>query len=85
MSINFASFSPVVGTVITVGGLLFSVGIQAEKLGSLGVKVNAMEMKEEKKNDMLCEIHGKIKSIDERLNYIESEMKEIKYHLFKKN
>ena len=84
MSINIASLSPVVGTVITVGGLLFSVGIQAEKLGSLGVKVNAMEMKEEK-NDILYDIHGKIKSIDERSNYIETEMKEIKYHLFKKN
>lgn len=84
MSINITSFSPVIGTVITVGGLLFSVGIQAEKLGSLGVKVDAMEMKHEKKNDILCDIHGKIISIDERLNYIETEMKEIKQHLFKK-
>ena len=29
---------------------------------------------------MLCNIHGKIKSIDERLNYIETE-KEIKWSL----
>ena len=59
------------------GGLLFAVGIQAENL-VVGVKVNAMEMN---KKMIYYMIHGKIKSIDERLNYIETEMK--KYHLFK--
>ena len=50
MSINFATLAPIVATVATAGGLIFQIGTHSEKLGSLGLKVNALELAKSRDN-----------------------------------
>ena len=52
MSINFTTLAPIVATVATAGGLIFQIGTHSEKLGSLGLKVDALEKKEEYNNKL---------------------------------
>ena len=42
-----------VATIATAGGLIFQIGTHSEKLGSLGLKVDALEKKEEYNNKLL--------------------------------
>ena len=88
MSINFATLAPMVATLATAGGLIFQIGTHSEKLGSLGLKVDALEKKEEYNNKLLYDIHGKMcvfeekfNEIDGRFNNVESELKEIKKYV----
>lgn len=85
MSINITTLAPLVGTLVTAGGVIFHVGSHSEKLGSLGLKVDALERKDEYNNKILSDIHAKMcvfderfKEIDQRFNNVESELKEIK-------
>ena len=84
--------APMVATMATAGGLIFQIGTHSEKLGSLGLKVEALEKKEEYNNKLLYDIHGKMcvfeekfKEIDQRFNNVESELKEIKKYVCLKN
>ena len=88
MSVNFATLAPIVATVATAGGLIFQIGTHSEKLGSLGLKVDALEKKEEYNNKLLFDIHGKMcvfeekfNEIDGRFNNVESDLKEIKKYV----
>ena len=78
MSINFANLAPVVATMATAGGLIFQIGKHSEKLGSLGLNVEALEKKEEYNNKLLYEIHGKMCVFEEKFKDIEDDLKEIK-------
>lgn len=85
MSINISTLAPLVGTLVTAGGIIFHIGSHSEKLGSLGLKVNALEQKDDYNNKILSDIHAKMcvfderfKEIDVRFNNVESELKEIK-------
>ena len=88
MSINFATLAPIIGTMATAGGIIFHIGSHSEKLGSPGLKVSALETKEEYTNKLLYDIHGKMcvfeekfNEIDGRFNHVESELKEIKKYV----
>ena len=85
MNINITTIAPLVGTIATAGGIIFHIGSHSEKLGSLGLKVNALERKDEYNNKILSDIHAKMcvfderfKEIDQRFNNVENELKEIK-------
>ena len=85
MSINITTLAPWVGTLVSAGGVIFHIGSHSEKLGSLGLKVDALERKDEYNNKILSDIHAKMcvfderfKEIDQRFNNVESELKEIK-------
>ena len=47
MNVNFATIAPMIATMATAGGLIFQIGTHSEKLGSMGLKVEALEKKEE--------------------------------------
>ena len=54
MSINITTLAPLVGTLVTAGGVIFHIGSHSEKLGSLGLKVDALERKDEYNNKILA-------------------------------
>ena len=78
MSINFANMAPIVATMATAGGLIFQIGSHSEKLASMGLKVEALEKKEEYNNKLLFDIHGKMCVFEEKFKDIEDDLKEIK-------
>ena len=43
MSVNFTQLAPIIGAFVTTGGILFQTGKQAEKLDTIGIKVEAQE------------------------------------------
>ena len=92
MSINITTLAPLFGAFVTTGGIIFHIGSHSEKLGSLGLKVDALERKDEYNNKILSDIHAKMcvfderfKDIDQRFNNVESELKEIKSIICNKN
>ena len=62
---------PYIGGIISIGGIIFQVGKQAEKLHLIENKVYANENKNNDLSKTIYDIHGKVCSI-------EGEIKEIK-------
>ena len=78
MSLNFSQLAPIIGAMATVSGIIFQIGTHSEKLGSLGLKVEALSKKDEYNNKLLYDIHGKMCVFEEKFKEIEGDLKEIK-------
>ena len=85
MSLNFSQLAPIIGAMATVSGIIFQIGTHSEKLGSLGLKVEALNKKDEYNNKLLYDIHGKMCVFEEKFKEIEEDLKEIKLCVKKYN
>ena len=85
MSLNFSQLAPIIGAMATASGIIFQIGTHSEKLGSLGLKVEALSKKDEYNNKLLYDIHGKMCVFEEKFKEIEEDLKEIKLCVKKHN
>ena len=81
MSINMQIIGPVIAASATVGGMIFQMGKQSEKLDFLGSKVEAQEKKEEFMNGKLCEIYNKMNTLQSDVSYMKEDIHDIKLKL----
>jgi hypothetical protein len=78
MSINMQIIGPVIAASATVGGMIFQMGKQSEKLDFLGTKAEAQEKKEEFMNEKLCEIYNKMNTLQSDVSYMKEDIHDIK-------
>ncbi len=78
MSINMQIIGPVIAASATVGGMIFQMGKQSEKLDFLGTKVEAQEKKDEFMNEKLCEIYNKMNTLQSDVSYMKEDIHDIK-------
>ncbi len=81
MSVNLQQFLPLVGGLISVGGLIFKMGQHAEKLDVLDLKVYAQEKKVELNHNIINEIHNDLSILRNDISYMKEDIHEIKNRL----
>jgi hypothetical protein len=81
MSINLQNILPLVGGLISVGGLIFKMGQHAEKLDVLDLKVYAQEKKVEINHNIINEIHNDLCILKNDISYMKEDVHEIKNRL----
>jgi hypothetical protein len=69
---------PFIGASLSIGGIIFQIGKQSEKLHSIGFQVNALEQKDDYHNNFMNDINSKLLLADEKLKNIENDVKYIK-------
>ena len=83
MSINFNTLAPISATVISIGGLIFQIGRHSEKLDLLNNKVYAQEKKVDENYKYINDMKIFMSRSDEKLDDMNTTIKEIKYKLEK--
>ncbi len=83
MSINMQVIGPIIAASATVGGMIFQMGKQSEKLDFIGMKVEAQEKKEEFLNEKLCEIYNKMNTLQNDVSYMKEDVHDIKLSISK--
>ena len=83
MSINFNTIAPISATVISIGGLIFQIGRHSEKLDLLNNKVYAQEKKVDENYKYINDMKVFMSRSDEKLDDMNTSIKEIKYKLEK--
>jgi hypothetical protein len=79
MSINVSQMiAPMVAVSATIGGIIFQVGKQSEKLDFIGMKVEAQGKKEECSNGKICEIFNTVNSLQSDISYMKEDIHDIK-------
>ena len=81
MSINLQNILPLVGGLISVGGLIFKMGQHAEKLDVLDLSVHAQEKKVEINHNIINEIHNDLCILKNDISYMKEDVHEIKNRL----
>tara|TARA_B110001450_G_C17655824_1_gene495207 strand:- start:1188 stop:1436 length:249 start_codon:yes stop_codon:yes gene_type:complete len=81
MSVNLQQFLPLMGGLISVGGLIFKMGQHAEKLDVLDLKVYAQEKKVEINHNIINEIHNDLSILRNDISYMKEDIHEIKNRL----
>tara|TARA_Y100000996_G_scaffold390033_1_gene350909 strand:- start:1207 stop:1461 length:255 start_codon:yes stop_codon:yes gene_type:complete len=81
MSINFQHIAPIIAACVTTGGLVFQVGKQSERMDIIGLKVEAQEKKNEKRDFAITEMNSKLNIISNDLAHLKTDIKEIKTKL----
>jgi len=81
MSVNLQQFLPLMGGLISVGGLIFKMGQHAEKLDVLDLKVYAQEKKIELNHNIINEIHNDLCILKNDISYMKEDVHEIKNRL----
>jgi|TARA_B110000914_G_C15103890_1_gene282980 hypothetical protein len=81
MSVNLQQFLPLMGGLISVGGLIFKMGQHAEKLDVLDLKVYAQEKKVELNHNIINEIHNDLSILRNDISYMKEDIHEIKNRL----
>tara|TARA_B100000900_G_C19952134_1_gene462122 strand:- start:98 stop:337 length:240 start_codon:yes stop_codon:yes gene_type:complete len=74
---------PIIAASATVGGMIFQMGKQSEKLDFIGMKVEAQEKKEEFLNEKLCEIYNKMNTLQNDVSYMKEDVHDIKLSISK--
>ena len=74
---------PIIAASATVGGMIFQMGKQSEKLDFIGMKVEAQEKKEEFLNEKLCEIYNKMNTLQNDISYMKGDIHDIKLKVSK--
>jgi len=69
---------PIVGTTISLGTLIYHTGKHAHMLENLGISVHALDKKDNEYNKLLYEMKSNLGIINEKLNNIEDDVREIK-------
>ena len=83
MSINFNTIAPISATVLSIGGLVFQIGKHSEKLDLLNNKVYAQEKKVDENYKYINDMKIFMSRSDEKLDDMNTSIKEIKYKLEK--
>ena len=83
MSINFNTIAPISATVLSIGGLVFQIGRHSEKLDLLNNKVYAQEKKVDENYKYINDTKIFMSRSDEKLDDMNTSIKEIKYKLEK--
>ena len=81
MSMNFQTLAPIIAGCTTIGGMIFQIGKQSEKLEFIGLKVEAQEKKYEFNTSKLCEIHGDMNLLKNDISNIKEDIQEIKTYI----
>jgi len=81
MSINLQHILPLLGGLISVGGLVFKMGQHAEKLDVLDLSVHAQEKKVEINHNIINEIHNDLGILKNDISYMKEDVHEIKNRL----
>ena len=83
MSINFNTIAPISATILSIGGLVFQIGKHSEKLDLLNNKVYAQEKKVDENYKYINDMKIFMSRSDEKLDDMNSNIKEIKMKLDK--
>lgn len=83
MSINFNTLAPISATVLSLGGLVYQIGRNSEKLDLLNNKVYAQEKKVDENYKYINDMKIFMSRSDEKLDDMNTTIKEIKYKLEK--
>ena len=83
MSINFNTIAPISATVLSIGGIVFQIGRHSEKLDLLNNKVYAQEKKVDENYKYINDMKIFMSRSDEKLDDMNTSIKEIKYKLEK--
>jgi len=83
MSINFNTLAPISATVLSLGGLVYQIGRNSEKLDLLNNKVYAQEKKVDENYKYINDMKIFMSRSDEKLDDMNTSIKEIKYKLEK--
>jgi hypothetical protein len=70
-----------IGAAVTIGGIIFKIGQQSEKLETIGLKVEAQEFKDIKENEHICDIKNEMIILKTDLSYIKQDIHDIKNKL----
>lgn len=81
MSVNLQQFLPLMGGLISVGGLIFKMGQHAEKIDVLDLKVYAQEKKVELNHNIINDIHNDLSILRNDISYMKEDIHEIKKKL----
>ena len=81
MSVNLQQFLPLMGGLISVGGLIFKMGQHAEKIDVLDLKVYAQEKKIELNHNIINDIHNDLSILRNDISYMKEDIHEIKNKL----
>ena len=81
MSVNLQQFLPLMGGLISVGGLIFKMGQHAEKIDVLDLKVYAQEKKVELNHNIINDIHNDLSILRNDISYMKEDIHEIKNRL----
>jgi len=81
MSVNLQQFLPLMGGLISVGGLIFKMGQHAEKIDVLDLKVYAQEKKIELNHNIINDIHNDLSILRNDISYMKEDIHEIKNRL----
>ena len=80
---NLGNSARIVTAIMAVGGVIYQTGRLTHKLDSLVPQVHALENEKKDIQDTLFEIHGKVSSMNEKVDMITDDMKEIKRKMFR--
>ena len=80
---NLGNISRVSMLVITIGGIIFQVGKLSEKVDTILPKVHSLEENQKANNNVLFDIHGKVSSLNEKIDGIGNDVKMIKKRVFR--
>ena len=80
---NLGNSARIVTALMAVGGVIYQTGRLTHKLDSLVPQVHALENEKKDIQDTLFEIHGKVSSMNEKVDMMTEDMKEIKRKMFR--
>lgn len=83
MSINLNTIAPISATILSIGGLIFQLGKHSEKLDLLSNTVYAQEKKVNENYKYINDMKIFMNRSDEKLDDMNTSIKEIKYKLEK--
>ena len=83
MSINFNTIAPISATILSIGGLIFHLGKNSEKLDLLGNTVYAQEKKVSENYKYINDMKVFMSRYDEKIDDINNNIKDIKVKLDK--
>ena len=83
MSINLNTIAPISATILSIGGLIFHLGKNSEKLDLLSNTVYAQEKKVNENYKYINDMKIFMNRSDEKLDDMNTNIKEIKYKLEK--
>ena len=83
MSTIYNAVLPFVGASLSIGGIIYQIGKQSEKIEISLLKVHALEKKEEHSYEIINNINGNMLVINEKLKNIEEDVRVIKNNIKK--
>jgi len=80
---NFQQLAPLIGSVISIGGIIFKMGQHAEKIDVLNITVHAQEKKVDINHSIINKIHNDINILKNDISYMKEDVHDINNKLDK--